>query len=340
MNDRRHRLGWWVALPLAAAVLLGACGEDEEEKATTTESRITVQAGMNDVDDPNVAVLEYLPESITVTEGTTVEWQTPGPEPHSVTFLPNGEQPPAPGTPEREALNAPTPPAKPYDGTSLVNSGLVPLGPQKADPFRLAFGKAGDYSYFCSIHPLMTGTVKVVAEGGEADSADEVRSRGRKERDRWLEEGRKAKADLVAKAPRSEPGPGGTTTWYVEMGVTTEHTDILAFAPTPKEVAAGDRVVFVNNSLAPHTATFESPPELLQNPTSPQAMAPAPGPSPQAVAAGVLVNTGFLPPNAPPGAGPPEAARSFTVTFGEPGSYRYVCLLHVPSAMGGELEVG
>ena len=42
-----------------------------------------------------------------------------------------------------------------------------------------------------------------------------------------------------------------STTWKVEMGTTTAHTDILAFAPVPAAVKKGAKVTFVNNSMAP-----------------------------------------------------------------------------------------
>jgi plastocyanin len=52
-----------------------------------------------------------------------------------------------------------------------------------------------------------------------------------------------------------------------------------------------------------------------------------------------LFNTGTLPPNAPPGAGPPLAARSYTYTVPTAGTYNYVCIYHVPSGMAGTISV-
>ena len=46
----------------------------------------------------------------------------------------------------------------PYDGTKRIDTGL-PLG--KAKPLKVTFTKAGTYSYICSIHPFMHGTVVV-----------------------------------------------------------------------------------------------------------------------------------------------------------------------------------
>jgi hypothetical protein len=77
--------------------------------------------------------------------------------------------------------------------------------------------------------------------------------------------------------------------------------------------------------------------EPIQNPTDPRVSAPAPGPSPQTLAKAGFFNTGLVPPNAPPGAAPPEAARSFTFTVPSAGTYSYVCLLHAPSSMTGSI---
>jgi len=129
-----------------------------------------------------------------------------------------------------------------------------------------------------------------------------------------------------------------STTWKVEMGATTAHTDILAFAPVPAAVKKGDKVTFVNNSMAPHTASFfnETPP--IMNPEDPAAQKAAPGPSPQKLSSKGLYNTGLLPPDAPPGAGPPEAARSFTFSVPTAGEYQYICIFHAPSGMAGAIK--
>jgi plastocyanin len=297
-----------------------------------------MQAGLNDSKDPTIAVLEYLPQSITVTAGTTVEWRIPGPEPHTVTFMPPGQTPPPPN--KAAPLFTPTPaPNGVYDANSLVNSGLVPQGPAPAPPFRLTFPRAGTFSYVCLIHPQMTGTVNVVAAGTKADTQADVDARGATEGDQWLAEGRAAKQKMTTTPPTSSRNADGTTTWKVEMGTSTPHTDILAFAPPSPDVKVGDTVTFVNNSAAPHTASFAGKGSLPQNPEDPAAQKPTPGPSPQTLNATEVFNTGTLPPNAPPGSGPPEPARSYSYLVKAPGNYTYVCIYHAPSGMAGSIKV-
>ncbi len=338
-GDRRTT---WLAVLVIGLLALSACGDDDDEgdsSAPTTqggEAKISLRSGVNDSQDPTIAVTEYLPEGITVTAGTTVEWTTAGPEPHSVTFMPSGQSlSPVPD----QALFAPTPPTGPYDGRTLVNSGLIPLGPQPAPVFSVRFDTPGTYSYGCVIHPQMRGTVTVVDRGGTADTQADVTRRGDEEMNRWLAEGREAKKALVDKPAQRQSNADGTSTWTIEMGATTAHTDILAFAPVTASIRPNDRVVFVNNSAAPHTASFRGTQALPQDPESPEVQNPAPGPSPQTLNNTDYFNTGSLPPNVPPGQGPPLAARSFTFVVPRAGDYAYVCIYHAPSAMGGALKV-
>ncbi len=330
-----------LALFVVPVLLAAGCGDDDNDSSdakakveeATADKAITVRAGVNDTEDSTVAVLEFLPEKITVTKGSTVEWDWAETiEPHSVTFQ-AGATLPAPGPPD-EALFAPTPPTGDFDGTVLTNSGLQPAGPAPASDFKLTFSKPGTYQYFCVIHPLMTGSVDVVEGDEGVDSAASITKRGDEELKPFLAEGRAAKEKLMSSVAAGTP-VGNATNWTVEMGTTTEHTDILAFAPVPVAAKAGDQVTFVNNSMAPHTATFG---EYNPNPDDPTVVQPAPGPSPQSLGSTGYFNTGQLPPNSPPGSGPPLAARSFTFKIPAAGKYSYVCVLHVPSGMAGAID--
>jgi plastocyanin len=61
-----------------------------------------------------------------------------------------------------------------------------------------------------------------------------------------------------------------------------------------------------------------------------------PGPSPQTLAPGVYLNTGWLPPKTKQG--PTKAARSYTYDVPTPGQYEYVCVLHLASGMAAEID--
>lgn len=345
LMGRRFRLPPEVTPLVAVMVLVGglsaACSSSSTKAASSTSttavppSAIPVQAGINDPNNRTVAVLQFMPAKVTVAVGETVAWSWAGTtEPHSVTFVNPGRTLPPPGD---TSVFAPAPPTGPYDGSTFVNSGLQPLGPPPAKDFSMTFSKVGSYTYHCVIHPNMNGTVDVVAAGAHVDQVADVNARKSAEQAQWLAEGEAAAQTLTA-APASSANPDGTTTWTVQMGTSTPHTDVLAFAPTPAKVKAGDKVTFVNGSSAPHTATFFNNTPPILSPEDPATAKPAPGPSPQPLTATGLYNTGRLPPDAPPGAGPPLAARSFTFTVARAGTYAYVCILHAPSAMGGTIN--
>lgn len=338
-----------VVVAVVGLLALSGCGSDKKSTTTPTTSggstaqtgEISMRAGINDPSDVTIAVLAYLPSAITVSQGTTVSWAIAGPEPHSVTFLPPGQTMPSPESPDGQKLFAPTPPTGSYDGKTLVNSGLIPLGPQAAPPFKVKFDTPGLYKFACVIHPQMVGTVTVAATGAKADTQADVQTRGDTEMNQWLTEGRAAKKAMTDKAPVKTANADGSTTWTIEMGGSTAHTDILAFAPVPAAIKAKDSVVFVNNSSAPHTASFAGKQSLPQNPTDPAVDAAKPGPSPQTLNATDFINTGLLPPNAAaPGQSPPPLpVRSFTFAVPATGQYAYVCLLHVTSGMAGVINV-
>jgi plastocyanin len=187
----------------------------------------------------------------------------------------------------------------------------------------------------------MVGTVVVSPPGGPVDAPAAVNARGAKELGQWLAEGRAAKRRLETAPTQRARNADGTTTWRVGTGVTTEHTDVLAFGPGDTRIEPGDRVTFVNDSQTPHTVTFPgTQPAPPKNALDPREAQVTPGPSPQTLDATRLFNTGELPPDTPPGGGPSEATRSFTFVVPAAGKYSFYCILHVGSGMGGTLTAG
>lgn len=89
----------------------------------------------------------------------------------------------------------------------------------------------------------------------------------------------------------------GTTTWVVEMGETTENADLLVFGPAAVRAQVGDTVRFVNNSFAPHTASFfVTGAEPVTDSSDRRAIEPT-RPPPERLTAVGFVNTGSLPPD-------------------------------------------
>ena len=88
IGSRRRACVGCVAVALVGLVALAAPAR--AGPAPRRPPEVTLKAGLNDPKDPNIAVLEFLPESVKVATGTTVTWEIAGPEPHSVTFVPPG----------------------------------------------------------------------------------------------------------------------------------------------------------------------------------------------------------------------------------------------------------
>ncbi len=329
----RHRASLVVAVSLTALVVFGAPAHAATARAATVPPSVSLVAGVNDPKDPNIAVLEFLPATVKVATGTTVTWDIAGPEPHSITFVPPGTTVP-PSSESDPTLQTPTPPTGPYDGTTLVNSGVLPLGATtEVQHFSMSFGKTGTYTYYCVLHPNMVGTVQVTDD--TQDSQQKITKTGNQEKAKYLKEGEAAKQKLMATTPKKTKSSDGSTTWTVQMGASTPHTDVLAFSPSPSKVKAGDHVTFVNNSSAPHTASFGG--DLVPTiPILPNVINAVPGPSPQTLAADVYLNTGWLPPKTKQG--PPVAERSYTYDVTTAGKYEYVCVLHLPSGMAAEID--
>ena len=322
----------------AAATVLAACSSKTPAGAPSGSAPTTLQvkAGMNDPKDVSVAILSFLPSSFTVKTGETVTWTATGPEPHTISFLPTGQPIPTPGTAGALALIAPKPASGPFDGTQTVSSGI---GPTSKTPmtFSLSFSKPGTYTFFCAIHAPMRGTVTVVSSASQADSQAAVTQRGDSQQAQYAAEGEAAKAKLLTTPVSKKKNADGTTTWTVVMGAATPHTAVLAYQPAGPAIKAGDRVTFVNESGEPHTATFSLGVPPQQNPEVPVVMKPS-GTSPLTVGTKGYFNSGWLPPDVPPGSAPPLAARSFTFVIPKAGNYAFYCVLHIPSGMGGSIK--
>lgn len=329
----RLRASLVVTLSVLGVLALAVPVQAATPRAAAAPTEVSLVAGVNDPKDPNIAVLEFLPEKVKVATGTNVTWDIAGPEPHSVTFVPPGTTVP-PSTEADDSLTFPTPATAPYDGTTLVNSGVLPLGPtSEVQKFSMSFGKTGTYTYYCVLHPNMVGSITVTDD--TQDSQQKITKTGNQEKAKYLKEGEAAKKKLTSAKPKQTKNSDGSSTYSVEMGASTAHTDVLAFAPTPRNAKTGDQVTFVNNSRAPHTASFGG--ELVPTvPTADNVVQPQPGPSPQALAQGVYLNTGWLPPKTKQG--PPVSARSYTYSVPAPGKYQYVCVLHLPSGMAAEID--
>lgn len=128
-----------VAAAIAVGVLLAGCGGEEADAPTTPPAATdtdepTAPPAATDTDDdasdPAIIVISSFtfngPESVPV--GTTIEIRNNDSAPHSWTS-PDG----------------------------VFDSGTLAMG----DSFEFTFDEAGEYEFFCEIHPSMTGSITV-----------------------------------------------------------------------------------------------------------------------------------------------------------------------------------
>lgn len=219
---------------------------------------------------------------------------------------------------------------KTISGKTPASSGAIfATSPKKPGKAEYTFPKPGVFKMLCQIHPGMEMTVTVKPSGANVPSAEDVAARTKAETDAaW------GKADALAKAKV----PSGTVT----MGIGGK-TTILDFLPALTTVKAGSTVTFVNRSPSEvHNVGF-GPAKYLDKFMKQTDLFPA-GPGGKNQVTPVFVygsdprgtpftktahGNGFYATPLADGAkgGLPNSVR---VTFADPGTYKFICLLHGP----------
>jgi plastocyanin len=235
-----------------------------------------------------------------------------------------------------------------FDGTAaFYSSGW--MAPQSTFSVTFAEDAApGTYRYLCLLHtPMMVGSVTVVAADEEVPAPDEVMAAGETEL-----ESRGAPLRAVVEA--AEPPPGGAFAGLLTEEEPTALADI--FLPEELTVAAGDTVTWL--AMGPHTISFNAPqganqlrleaadgtislnPDAVAPSNSPGMPEPsgepaedqaepdpdAPPPPPVEIVAGPWDGTGFLSSGILESF--PPTLFNYSVTFTQPGTYAYQCLVH------------
>jgi plastocyanin len=227
-----------------------------------------------------------------------------------------------------------------------LQSGL-PLAP-KNKPMTVRFTRAGKFTYFCTVHPGMKGTVTVVRKHKRIPSA---KAHAKKVKAQY-------KRDLkIAKALPKRQVPAGV----VDVGVAGKHgVEYYGMLPATVTIPSGTALQFrmTKGSFEAHTATFgpgnpETEPDSYLGKLSasfqapvvdPRALYPSEVPSTTGVLTPSLHGNGFWNSGVmdTTAASPPPSNN--TVKFGEssgiyhvPGTYKFYCLIH--PFMTGEIVV-
>jgi plastocyanin len=144
-----------------------------------------------------------------------------------------------------------------FDGSRIVGMGAPLAGPPA--PFVVTVtAPPGTYQFHCRIHPLMAGTLNVVAAGtaGVTTAASAEAAAATQAAD-------DVAAGLAAETAASTAGqskkPNGTTTWKLTVGTSDPagHVAVLDMLPRSITIKKGDTVVWrPRDRNEPHTITF------------------------------------------------------------------------------------
>jgi plastocyanin len=234
---------------------------------------------------------------------------------------------------------------KSYNGKALTSSG-APLSNGPPKPYTLKFTKAGTYQYYCTIHPGMRGSVKVVKKGKRVPTAAADRKAVKKQ---------VAKVIKRVIADDKFAGPAGN---QVDAGHDTLSTTLLRFFPATKSIPVGGTLTLAlsKNTTEIHTFAFgpadylktqadgfvtpdtsggAGPPTLVFNPVIGFPSDPPPVLPPHT---GAILGNGFFSTGVLDQDSKTPNPSSVPVTFSKAGTYSYICLIH--PEMKGQIVVG
>jgi plastocyanin len=321
---------------------------------------VTILAGAG---QDTVSINAFFPASVRVRAGDTVTWRINSNEPHTASFLSGEAAPVDPipipnGGPTDLMLNpaiafpsrAPDAPVEHYDGSGYRNSGMVSDGTlvPPLEDYSLVFDTPGVYEYICLIHPgTMKGEIIVEPAEAEVPSQAEIDAQAQAEMEPLLAMAEELRAAATnPELVRQEPGPNGSTFWYVPAGMTglDPRIEVYDFFPKDLTIQPGDTVIWTSTFF--HQVVFypgmPEPEFILPQPQDegPPLLALNPLPAFPAKPTGEYDGTtpfssGFI--GLPAGALP--GGTTFAMTFSEPGSYDYVCATHRPLGMRGIVNV-
>ena len=241
-------------------------------------------------------------------------------------------------------------PVEKYSGTGFVSSGIMkkrpPPGATPNLTFSVTFDKPGMYPFLCLVHPdRMRGTVEVVsASTTDVPAQAQIDAQAQVESAPLLALVQKAKDQ--GRMGRSEPGPKGTTLWFVRAGNSDwfsgdPRSQVFDFLPKAVTIKAGDTVVWASTYF--HTITFnpmppppedivarpqpQGQPQMLLNPKATTPARPGPVFDPAQ-----YFNSADLGPFSISGS-------SWALTFDAPGTFSYFCGFHRELGMEGTIIV-
>ena len=340
------------ALGLASAMAVALAVPSAADAATKT-----VQAGP--FGKVNQALFQeqfadgnaYYRKTVTIHRGDKVRWKINGF--HSVTFSPEGADPPGlispdPASPVSGAADANGAPfwfngrpnfnlnplaafpqgGKRLDPGALISSGLPLEG--EPEPYTLKFPKTGTFTYVCTVHPGMEAKVKVVKPGRPIPSRKKDKKAAKKELAKTYEQVLK-RAD----------GPSGLQNTIQAGNDKAGGATLFKFFPADAVVQVGATLTLQMppSSSEVHSFTFgpsngenqyvDQIAQTLLGPVfNPIGVYPSEPPPAVSTYLPTLHGNGFWNSGLLDSDSATPLPSSTQVTFGQPGTYSYLCLVH------------
>ncbi|HKW33351.1 MAG TPA: plastocyanin/azurin family copper-binding protein [Candidatus Acidoferrum sp.] len=277
-------------------------------------------------------VIAFLPNEMWIHVGDSITWTFLTDEPHTVSFLKNGQVRP----PDQAGCPGFASGSATFDGTTCVSTSRL----KKGEIFTVTFPAAGNFKLVCLIHRNMTGTVRVLGLNEPLPhDQDFYDKEAQNERERLLSAIDLGSHDEHSIQNHVDAGvgvisatPGGNANLAV---MRFDHEKIF--------IGAGETVEWSNSDpTASHTITFGIEPADPMPPSF-NVTVDADG-ARHAVISSTAdnVHSGFIVAAAQERVGLaqlPSGVTRFRVTFKSPGTYPYICALHDELGMQGTVVV-
>lgn len=235
---------------------------------------------------------------------------------------------------------------KSYTGAQELGSGF-PSGNGPPKPFVVKFPKAGDYNYYCVLHPGMKGKVSVVAKSKPVPSAKADAARVAPQLAKGLAtlkqlDKQKAPADTVVAGPDKA---GAVLLRYTPSALTTKvgTPTTLTMSDKTSEVHTFTFAKDVKAAIKAADATFigplpgsdpKGPPTLA---LGPKWAYPSELPGAAVAYDGNNHGDGFLNSGVLDGDPATPFPQKLSVSFSQPGTYSFFCAIH--TNMTGKITV-
>lgn len=235
-TPRAAGVGALVALVSAMVVPLATIANSAPAAAATT---LTLNVGGTN-SDGSVDGQDFYPGVATIHAGDSIQWKFRGG--HTVNFYT------PPGDPEAPAVGDGT-----FNGVNDPESSGIKFPAPGQDAYTLAFPNAGNYLYFCALHPGMAGLIQVVA----ADSATAVTTQAAADAaaaTQLAADVAAGQAAIDAFKPTSTATSNGKTNYTVANGISEAPTATATLAPVNAGGPSGTATLSVVNGTTLHVS--------------------------------------------------------------------------------------